>query len=112
MELWLLLVVSVLFVLSFYLLLQRSISRVLLGLLALSNAANLLIFTSAGLERGVSPIIVGESLKDQVHADPLPQALILTAIVIGMGILAFSLALSVKIKKVLQIEDVDDLKDE
>ena len=109
MELWIVLVVSSLFTLSFYLLLQRSISRVILGLLVLSNAANLLIFASAGLTRAVSPIIKEESLLGQVHADPLPQALILTAIVIGMGILAFALGLSLKLKKLLQIEDVDDL---
>lgn len=112
MEFWIIIVISVLFFLSFYLLLQRSMSRIILGLLILSNAANLLIFTSAGLERAISPIILGESLADQVHADPLPQALILTAIVIGMGVLAFALALSLKLKKLINIEDVDELGDE
>ena len=112
MELWLVVVTSILFTLSFYLLLQRSISRVLLGLLVLSNAANLLILTSSGLVRGFSPIIKGDSLNGELHADPLPQALILTAIVIGMGVLAFALALAIKIKKDLHIEDVNELVDE
>jgi len=112
MELWLVVVISALFVLSFYLLLQRSISRILLGLLVLSNAANLLIFTVPGLKRGISPIIKGDSLAGMPHADPLPQALILTAIVISMGVLAFALALSMKLKKWLQIEDVNEMVEE
>lgn len=112
MELWHSLVIGVLFGLSFFLLLQRSMSRILLGLLVLSNASNLLIFVAPGLTRALSPIMEGDTLKGQPHADPLPQALILTAIVIGMGILAFALALSMKIKKDLGIEDVDEMVDE
>ena len=112
MEVWIVLVIVVLFALSFWLLLQRSLSRMILAVLILSNAGNLLIFVSAGLERGISPIIKDESLAGIPHADPLPQALILTAIVIGMGILAFTLALAIKIKNSLNISDVDELRAE
>ncbi len=112
MELWLVPVISVLLSLSFFLLLQRSLSRVILGLFVLSNAVNLLIFTAPGLFRGVSPIIPGESLAGIPHADPLPQALILTAIVIGMGLLAFGLGLCFKLKRRLNIENIDELKED
>jgi multicomponent Na+:H+ antiporter subunit C len=112
MELWLVPVISVLLGLSFFLLMQRSLSRVILGLFVLSNSVNLLIFTSVGLIRGVSPLIVGDSIAGIPHADPLPQALILTAIVIGMGLLAFGLALCFKLKRLLNIEDVDELREE
>jgi len=101
MELWLVPVISVLFTLSFCLILQRSLSRVILGLFVLSNAGNLLLFVSPGLTRGLVP-----------ETDPLPQALILTAIVIGMGLLAFALALCLRIKKDLDVDDVDELRDE
>jgi len=111
-EAWIVIVVAVLMALGFYLLMQRSISRIVLGLLVLSNAANMVIFTSPGLLRAKAPLIAGESLAGFPHADPLPQALILTAIVIGMGVLAFALGLVFKIKKILDIEDVDEMRQE
>jgi multicomponent Na+:H+ antiporter subunit C len=101
MELWLVPVIAVLFALAYYLLLQRSLSRIILGLLVLSNAANLALFVAPGLTRGWVP-----------ETDPLPQALILTAIVIGMAVLAFALALSLKLKQKLGVDDVDQLRDE
>ncbi len=112
MEAWIVIVVGVLLVLGFYLLMQRSVSRIILGLLVLSNAGNLVIFVAPGLVRAKAPIISGESLNGFLHADPLPQALILTAIVIGMGVLAFALGLVFKLIKVLGIEDVDEMRQE
>lgn len=112
MELWIVLVASVLVFLSFNMLMQRSFSRILLGLLVLSNAANLFIFVSPGLVKGLPAFIQDESLAGIPHADPLPQALILTAIVIGMGVLAFSLGLAMKMIKILGVSDVDELRGE
>lgn len=112
MEFWVVLSIVVLLFLSFYLLMQRSISKIILGLLVLSNAGNLLVFVGPGLTRGHPPFIVGESLAGFPHADPLPQALILTAIVIGMGVLAFTLGLVLRTVKNLSLEDVDDLRSE
>ena len=112
MEAWITIVVAVLIILGFFLLMQRSISRIVLGLVVLSNAANLVIFVAPGLLRAKAPLITGESLAGFPHADPLPQALILTAIVIGMGVLAFALGLVYKITKVLEIQDVDEMRKE
>ncbi|MGZ4623925.1 MAG: Na(+)/H(+) antiporter subunit C [Blastococcus sp.] len=73
-----------------YLLLDRSLTRVLLGVLLLGNATNLLLL-SAGGGSGVAPIL---GAADPTHmSDPLPQALILTAIVITFGVAAFVLAM-------------------
>jgi hypothetical protein len=68
--------------------LRRSIVKLMIGLMLLSNAANLLIFTAAGLTRGVPPLVPeGLTRPDGLSADPLPQALVLTAIVISFGVL-------------------------
>lgn len=79
---------------GFYLMLRRNLVRLLFGLVLISNAINLLIFASGGLTRGRPALIPAapEVLQDTV-ANPLPQALILTAIVIGFGLLTFALVL-------------------
>ncbi len=73
-----------------YLLLDRSLTRVLLGFLLLGNATNLLLLSSGG-PSGLAPIL-GYAEPEEM-SDPLPQALILTAIVITFGIAAFLLAI-------------------
>ena len=86
----LLVVMIVLFVIGVYLLLDRSLTRVLLGFLLVGNATNLLIFLTSGAF-GTAPIY-GEAEPGDM-SDPLPQAFILTAIVITFGVSAFMLAL-------------------
>ena len=73
-----------------YLLLDRSLTRVLLGFLLLGNATNLLLLSSGG-PSGAAPII-GYAEPEEM-GDPMPQALILTAIVITFGVSAFVLAM-------------------
>jgi multicomponent Na+:H+ antiporter subunit C len=73
-----------------YLLLDRSLTRVLLGFLLLGNATNLLLLSTGG-PAGLAPIL-GYSDPEDMN-DPLPQALILTAIVITFGVSAFVLAM-------------------
>ncbi|MCU1407061.1 MAG: hypothetical protein JWQ43_3364, partial [Glaciihabitans sp.] len=76
----LLVVMAVMFACGVYLLLERSMTRVLLGFLLVGNAANLLILIMGG-QSGVAPI-VADGVTAEEMSDPLPQALILTAIVI------------------------------
>jgi multicomponent Na+:H+ antiporter subunit C len=87
--------------------------RNLVGLLILSNAINLLIFTAGGTKRGFPPII-GLNLETlrAPYADPLPQALILTAIVIGFGVFAFFLILTLKTYETNHSDDMDTLTEE
>ena len=73
-----------------YLLLDRSLTRVLLGFLLMGNATNLLLLSTGG-PAGLAPIL-GYAEPDEM-SDPLPQALILTAIVITFGIASFLLAI-------------------
>ncbi len=88
------LTVGVLFAAGVYMVLRRSLVKVLIGLAILTNAANLLIFSSAGLTRGRPPLVpLGADTPGGAVADPLPQALVLTAIVIGFGVQAFAVVL-------------------
>ncbi len=80
----------VLYAAGVYLLLDRSLTRVLLGFLLVGNATNLLLFLTTG-NFGAAPIY-GEASPGEM-SDPLPQAFILTAIVITFGVSAFILAL-------------------
>lgn len=94
MNLIIALLAGALFAIAIFLMLRRSVVKLLIGLCVLSHATNLVIFTAGGLTRGVPPIVPeGQTAPPAVHADPLPQALILTAIVIGFGVLAFMMAL-------------------
>ena len=87
----LLVVMGVLFAVGIYLLLERSLTRVLLGIVVLGNGVNLLIL-SAGGRRGEAPLY-RSALDAQEYSDPLPQALILTAIVITFAVTAFMLGI-------------------
>lgn len=83
------LLIGVLFATGLYLLLGRSLLRQIIGLALLSHSANIVILLAAGLRGSVA--VMGAAPPP--HTDPLPQALILTAIVISFGVTAFLLAL-------------------
>lgn len=100
MEIELALVVGVLYAAGLYMMMRRSIVKLILGLALLGHAANLLIFTMGRLVRGHPPVMhPWETRLRGVFADPVPEALILTAIVIGFGIQAFAIVL---IKRIYQ----------
>jgi multicomponent Na+:H+ antiporter subunit C len=105
-------VIGVLFAAAIYMMMRRSIVKLVLGLIMLGNAANLLIFTVAGMTRGAPPLIIGDQAPTLATiADPLPQALILTAIVIGFAVLAFSVVLIHRAYEVVGTDDLDSMKD-
>ena len=102
--------VGVIFGAGIFLLLCRTPVKLIIGLVLLSNAINLLIFDAAGLTRGKPPLIAdGLKQLSGTTADPLPQALILTAIVISFGVLAFALVLFSRTYKVLSTENIDEM---
>ena len=108
MEILLAFVVGALYAAGLYLMMRRSIVKLVLGLALLGHAANLLIFTIGRLNHNQPPLIPdGADQMAGSFADPLPQALILTAIVIGFGVQAFALVL---VKRVYQTLKTDDLK--
>jgi multicomponent Na+:H+ antiporter subunit C len=90
-----------------YLLLERSLTRMLLGLLLIGNGVNLLILTVGG-PAGNPPIRGRTSGDETTVADPLAQGMILTAIVITMGIAAFVLTLAYRSYRLTTAEEVSD----
>lgn len=85
----LIILIGVLFASGTFLILQRSLTRIILGVGMLANGVNILIL-GIGSRSGEAPIIG----REDEFTDPVPQALVLTAIVIGFGITAFLLALA------------------
>jgi multicomponent Na+:H+ antiporter subunit C len=101
-------VIGVLYGVALFLLLRRSLAKVILGLGILTNATNLLIFTVAGPVRARPPIVAPDAEQlTPPFADPVPQAFILTAIVIGFGVLAFVLVLAYRAFQVVGSDDLD-----
>ncbi len=102
------LLIGTLYAAAFYLLLARSTVKLIFGLLLLGHAANLLIFSAAGLVRA-NPGIVPRGAERPLpgSADPIPQALILTAIVISFAVLAFA---AVLVKRAYLECGTDDLE--
>ena len=98
-------VAAALFTVGTYLLLQRTLSRVIIGLGVLSHGANLLIMLSAE-SPGQPPVL--PLVEAQPVADPLPQAMVLTAIVITFGITAFLLALALRSYLLTGSDEVED----
>jgi multicomponent Na+:H+ antiporter subunit C len=93
-----------------YLMLRRRLAQLIIGLGLLSNGTNLLIFSAGGLTRARPPVIPeGAAALEPPYADPVPQALVLTAIVIGFGLLAFSLVLAHRVHATMNTDDVDDV---
>ena len=94
-----------------YLMLSRALVRVLLGIVVLGNGVNLLIFVSGRLTSAMPPIVpAGETTPVGYFANPLPQALILTAIVISFAVLAFGVVLIHRMHQSVRSDDVDDLQ--
>src|SRR5574338_1140117 len=104
------LVAGVLYAAGIYLMLRRRLAQLIIGLGLLSNGTNLLIFTAGGLTRGHPPVVPADATQlAPPYADPVPQALVLTAIVIGFGLLAFSLVLAHRVHATVGTDDVDEV---
>lgn len=96
-----------------YLMLRRRLAQLIVGLGLLSNGTNLLIFTGGGLIRARAPIVPeGQIAMTGAYADPVPQSLVLTAIVIGFGVLAFSLVLAHRVHMMTDSDDIDQMRKE
>ena len=108
MELGLTLAVGVLFAAGTYLVLRRSLLKVVIGFSLISHGTNLLLLTTGKLQRGAVPILV-EGYQGG-YTDPLPQALVLTAIVISFAVTAFMLALVYRTYQALRTDDLDRLR--
>ncbi|MFK0002161.1 Na(+)/H(+) antiporter subunit C [Paenarthrobacter sp. NPDC090522] len=109
-NLTLLIVMGVLYACGIYLILERSLTRVLLGLMLLANATNILILTTGGYA-GLAPLFTKET-DPGTYNDPLPQALILTSIVISFAVTAFMLGIIYRTWALARQDEIqDDIED-
>lgn len=109
-NLTLLIVMGILYACGIYLILERSLTRVLLGLMLLANATNLLILSTGGYA-GLAPFF-NKDTAPGAYNDPLPQALILTSIVISFAVTAFMLGIIYRTWALARQDEIqDDMED-
>ncbi len=99
--------VGLLFAIGTYLILSKNLLRIILGTSVISHSINLLIMTMGGLKTGSAPLLSEKILS---FTDAIPQALILTAIVINFAVTALLLVLSYRIYKVYGTDDMEQLR--
>lgn len=105
----LIVVIGVLAASGVYLMLERSLSRIALGVIIMGNAINLFVLVVGG-PPGDPPIVGESNLADM--SDPLPQAMVLTAIVITLALTSFLLAMAYRSWQLNEHDEVqDDLED-
>ncbi len=107
METLITILVGILVTVAVYLLLSRNLIRVILGTAVLSHAAHLLLLTMGGLKKGSAPLL-GKGAES--YTDALPQALILTAIVISFAVTALLLVLAYRTYKQAKTDDLQALR--
>lgn len=107
MELITIFLAGILFGVAAYLMLSRNIIRIIIGTAVLSHGAHLMLLTMGELKRGGIPVL---SDSVETYSDPLPQALILTAIVIAFAITAITLVVALRAYKELGTNDIEKMK--
>lgn len=104
-------VVGIVFAAGFYSLMRRGIGGLAIAIILMGHAANLILFASNGLIRDNAPIVTeGEKLPPFPFPDPLPQALILTAIVINFGMFGYLVMLLHRTGAAANTQDMDALR--
>ena len=107
MEVLMSVVAGFLFMIATYLMLSKSLLRIIIGTGVLSHGVHLLLLTMGGLKQGAAPLL-GQNAA--LYTDPLPQALILTAIVINFAVTALFLVLSYRAYKLVGTDDVGQMR--
>lgn len=90
--------------------LRRSILKFIVGIIFMGNATNLIVFLASGVIAGEPAFVDGTIQNTSQMADPLPQAFVLTSIVISFGLVVFALALKLKFFEITGTDDLDQLK--
>lgn len=107
METFMIIISGILFTVGTYLVLSKGLLRVILGLSLFSHATHLMLLTINGLKKGAAPLLGEEAAS---YTDPVPQALILTSIVISFALTAFVLVLGYRTYVELGSDDMQRLK--
>lgn len=109
METFMTIIAGVLFTVGTYLILSKGLVRIILGISLFTHGVHLMLMAVNGLKRGAAPLL-GEN--NDVFTDPVPQALILTSIVISFALTAFSLVLGYRTYVELGTDDLEKLRGE
>jgi multicomponent Na+:H+ antiporter subunit C len=109
MEIIMSVAIGLMFMAAVYLILSKSLIRIIIGTSLLSHAAHLLFLTMGGLS-GIAPPVVADGVTVADYADPLPQALILTAIVIAFAVTSFFLVLAYRAYQELGTDNMEQLR--
>ncbi|SDD18051.1 multicomponent Na+:H+ antiporter subunit C [Terribacillus halophilus] len=107
MEIIMIVLAGILFGFAVYNILQKRLLRIIIGTALLSHAAHLFILTMGKLKRGASPVLT-EGTEN--YTDPLPQALILTSIVISFGVTSLLLVLAYRTVKTNGTDNMEELR--
>ena len=107
MELIIIILSGILIGASVYLILSKSVLRIIIGTSTLAHGVHLMLLTMGELKRGNVPVLDADVSS---YADPLPQALMLTAIVISFALTAFLLAVAIKAYRNLDTDNVEEMK--
>lgn len=107
METLIIVLAGVLVTVATYLILSRNLIRVILGTAILSHAAHLLLMTMGGLKIGSAPLLGEEAAT---YTDALPQALILTAIVISFAVTAIFLVIAYRAYQEIGTDNLSDMR--
>lgn len=111
METGVVILIGMFFSVSVFLMLSKQLVRILIGIGILGNAVNMLIFANGRLIREVPPLIPSDLYTPEGPiANPLPQALVLTAIVISFSFFAFLLVLAFRAYQELDADDVNHMR--
>ena len=111
MEAVLALLVGLFFAAAIYLMLSRALVRIMLSVVLLGNGVNLLLFTAGRLTHAIPPIVPkGLEVALGPIANPLPQALILTAIVIGFAMFSFLIVLAKRAYQAMDADNTDHMR--
>ncbi|MFP7253370.1 Na(+)/H(+) antiporter subunit C [Virgibacillus sp. 7505] len=107
MEIIMIVLAGILFGFAVYNMLQKQLLRIIIGTALLSHAAHLFILTMGKLKRGAAPVLT-EGTEN--YTDPLPQALILTSIVISFGVTSLLLVLAYRAVKTNGTDNMEELR--
>lgn len=107
METFITIIAGILFTVGTYLILSKGLLRIILGLSLFTHGVHMMLMAINGLKKGAAPLL-GEGATS--YTDPVPQALILTSIVISFALTAFSLVLGYRTYRELGTDDLEQLR--
>ena len=109
METFIIIIAGILFTIAVYLILNKNFLRIILGVTLFSHATHLMLIAINGLKKGNAPLL---SENGEIYTDPIPQALILTSIVISFALTALLLVLGYRTYIELGTDNMKKLKGE